>query len=429
MLLQRDLVAPSVPPGDTTPRRYVLTILAALSAFNFLDQQLMGILLEPVRAEFKLTDIQLGFLSGLAFAALYTVLSIPAGIWAVSHSRRNLITVAAVLWGAMTMACGLAQSFTQLILARLGVGIGEAGGLPPSQAWISDLYKPGERAAALATLSAAGNVGLFLSFLVGGYIGHRYGWRVAFVAAGLPTLMLAVLLRLTVRDTPPHPSAGLERAGGSIALVREMFVRMWTDPMLRQLLIAAVLAMTVGFGAMAWIPSYLVRSHGLNIAQAGAYLAVVIGLGGALGSWLGGHISDRLRTRDIRWSLWLVAVVFVVARPFAMAFYGVGDTALALALFVLPAAVGAIHIGPSVAILHERIEAPLRPLASAVFLMILTLVGLGLGPLAVGALSDIVFARHGEDSLRYALLVWQFVGLWAAFHFYLAGKRLRSGDA
>jgi predicted MFS family arabinose efflux permease len=406
-------------------RRYVLIVLAALSAFNFLDQQLMSILLEPVRREFGLTDIQLGLLSGLAFAALYTVLSIPAGLWAVSHSRRDLIAVAAVVWGAMTVACGFAQSFTQLVLARLGVGIGEAGGLPPSQAWVSDLYPPGERATALAILAGGVNVGVFLSFLVGGYIGHRYGWRVAFVVAGLPPILLAVLLRFTVREAAlPKPPVGAAPEGGSAALVGATLGLMWTDRVLRQLLIAAILTMTVGYGAIAWIPSYLVRSHGLNIAQAGAFLAVVIGIGGAIGTWLGGRFSDRLRARDVRWSLWLVALVFVVARPFAMAFYWIDDTTVALALFVLPAAVGAVHIGPSVAVLHERIDPHLRPLASALFLMILTLVGLGFGPLAVGALSDLVFARYGENSLRYALLVWQCVGLWAAVHFYFAGKRL-----
>ena len=409
------------------PRSYTLIVLTALSAFNFLDQQLMSILLEPVRREFKLTDIELGLLSGLAFAALYTLLSIPAGIWAVDHSRRNLIAVAAAVWGAMTIACGMAQSFTQLALARLGVGIGEAGGLPPSQAWVSDLYKPGERASALAVLAGGVNIGAFLAFLVGGLIGQRYGWRVAFIVGGVPPLLCAILLRLTTQEAP-RPSPALRASGGqgSLALVRITLVRMWTDPVLRQILIAAILAMTVGYGAIAWIPSYLARSHGLNIAQAGIYLAIVIGIGGAVGSWLGGYLSDRLRTRDVRWSLWLVAIVFVVARPFAMAFYGINDTTLALVLFILPAAVGAIHIGPSVAVLHERVDAHLRPLASALFLMILTLVGLGLGPLAVGALSQIVFAQYGEDSLRYALLVWQFVGLWSAVHFYFAGKHLRS---
>jgi MFS family permease len=207
-------------------------------------------------------------------------------------------------------------------------------------------------------------------------------------------------------------------------LIGATFTQMWVDPVLRQILLAAVLAMTVGYGAIAWIPSFLVRSHGMNIAQAGLYLAIVIGIGGAIATWLGGRLSDFLRGRDARWSLWLVALVFVVARPFAMAFYWVGDTTLALALFILPAAAGAVHMGPSLALLHERVDARMRPLASALFLMILTLIGLGLGPLAVGAMSDLVFARYGEDSLRYALFAWQCVGFWAAIHFYWAGARL-----
>jgi len=409
-------------------RRYTLFLLAALSAFNFLDQQLMSILLEPVRREFQLSDIQLGLLSGLIFAALYTLLSIPAGLWAVAHSRRNLIAAAAMLWGAMTIACGFAQSFTQLALARLGVGIGEAGGAPPSQAWVSDLYKSGERATALATLAAGVNIGAFLAFLIGGFVGQRYGWRIALLAGGSLPLLCGLLLRLTTRDVPPVAVAVavVVPQQGSVSLVRAIMAQMFGDPVLWQVLMSAVLAMTVGYGAIAWIPSFLVRSHGFNIAQAGAYLAIVIGLGGAIGTWLGGMISDRLRERDVRWSLWLLAIVFVVARPFAMAFYWVDDARLAMALFVLPAAAGAVHIGPSVAILHERVDARLRPLASALFLMILTVIGLGLGPLAVGALSQIAFAGFGEDSLRYALLVWQLVGFWAAVHFYIGCAALKS---
>lgn len=410
-------------------RAYILFLLAALSAFNFLDQQLMSILLEPIRREFQLSDIELGLLSGLAFAALYTIMSVPVGLWAADHSRRNLIALAAALWGIMTIAGGMAQSFTQLALARLGVGIGEAGGLPPSQAWVSDLYKRDERAAALAKLAAGVNVGALLAYLVGGFVGQRYGWRTAFIVGGIPPLLCAALLRMTTHEVMPVRPARAQGDPGSFALVRTTLIQMFGDPVIRQVLIAAVLAMTVGYGAIAWIASFLVRSHGLGIAQIGGYLALTIGIGGAIGSWLGGAISDRLRERDARWSLWLVAIVFVIARPFAMAFYWVDDTALALVLFVLPGAVGAIHIGPSVAILYERVEARQRPLASALFLMILTLVGLGLGPLAVGAMSQIVFAKYGADSLRYALLVWQLVGLWAAIHFYLGGAALARGDA
>jgi len=408
---------------DARSRGYVLALLAALSAFNFLDQQVMAIVLESVRQEFSLSDVQLGLLSGLAFAALYTTLSIPAGVWAVNHSRVNLIAAAATVWGALTVLCGLAQSFTQLLLGRIGVGVGEAGGMPPSQALVSDLYGPSERGTALAILAAGVNAGVFLAFLVGGFVAHRYGWRVAFIAVGIPPVVLAVLLRLTVREPVRAASreAGTER---SSALVATTVTRIWADPVLRQLCFASTLTMAVGYGALPWIPSYLVRSHGLDIATIGALLSVLIGLGGALGTYLGGKVSDVLGRRDARWSLWVVAAVFAVARPFAMGFYLVADTALALALFVLPAMAGAVHMGPSFAVLHERMEPRLRPIASAVLLLILNFIGLGLGPLIVGALSQWVFAGYGQHSLRYALAAIQLVGIWGAVHYYVAGRRL-----
>jgi predicted MFS family arabinose efflux permease len=405
-------------------RGYVLALLAALSAFNFLDQQVMAIVLEPVRREFALSDIQLGLLSGLAFAALYSMLGIPAAVWAVDHSRRNLIAASALLWGAATILCGAAHSFTQLLLGRLGVGIGEAGGMPASQALISDLYEPERRATALAILAAGVNVGVFLAFLVGGFVAQRHGWRVAFVAVGIPPLALAVLLRLTVHE-PPRAVA--KACTPSYALVNETLRAIWRDPALRQLCFASTLTMAVGYGALPWIPSYLVRSHGLDIATIGLFLAVLIGLGGALGTYLGGKLADRLRRVDPRWSLWLVCLVFVIARPFAMALYAVDQTWLALTLFALPAMVGAIHMGPSFAVLHERIDARLRPISSAVLLLILNFIGLGLGPLLVGALSQWVFAGFGEESLRYALMAIQVVGLWGAVHYYFAGRNLRRG--
>jgi MFS family permease len=401
-------------------RAYCLAVLTAVAALNQLDRQLMSILLEPVRREFALTDVQLGLLSGLAFAALYTTLSIPAAVWAVSHSRRNLIAAAAAVWGGMTMLCGAAQSFAQLFLARLGVGVGEAGGIPPSHAIISDLYPPGERATAMAIWSAGNNIGIFIAFLFGGVIAQRFGWRTAFVVAGVVTVLCALLLRLTVHEPPRATEAGPEMRGR----VRESWRLMWRDPALRQVWAGAVITATVGFGALAWIPSYLARSHQLPLATIGVYLAVLVGLGGALGSWLGGRYSDALRRRDIRWSLWLVAVVFIGSKPFSMAFYLIDNTALALALFALPAAVGGIFMGPSVAVLHDRVPTPLRPIVSAIFLMFINFIGLGLGPLLTGALSQYVFASAGEHSLRYALVVMQVLGIWGGVHFWLAGRHL-----
>ena len=295
-------------------------MLTGVAALNQLDRQLMSILLEPVRREFGLTDIQLGLLSGLAFAALYTTLSIPAAVWAVSHSRRNLITAAAVVWGGMTALCGAAQSFAQLFLARLGVGVGEAGGIPPSHAMISDLYRPGERATAMAIWASGNNIGILLAFMFGGIIAQRYGWRTAFVAAGIATVLFAVLVRLTVRE-PARSVDASPFAAIAKDHVRESLLGLWRDPVMFQTCLGAIITSAVGFGALAWIPSYLARSHQLPLATIGIYLALVIGIGGAIGNWLGGYYSDVLRRRDIRWSLWLVAAVFIGSKPFSMAFY------------------------------------------------------------------------------------------------------------
>jgi MFS family permease len=402
-------------------RAYCLAVLTAVAALNQLDRQLMSILLEPVRQEFALTDVQLGLLSGLAFSALYTTLSIPAAVWAVNHSRRNLIAVAAVVWGGMTALCGAAQSFGQLLLARLGVGVGEAGGIPPSHAIISDLYPPGERATAMAIWSAGNNVGLFVAFLFGGFIAQRFGWRMAFIVAGLMTVLFALLVRLTVHDPPRATEAGAAMRSGRM---RESWRLMWRDPTLRQVWAGAVITAAVGFGALAWIPSYLARSHQLPLATVGVYLAVAVGLGGAIGTWLGGHYSDMLRRRDIRWSLWLVAAVFIGSKPFSIAFYLLDNTALALALFALPAAAGGIFMGPSVAVLHDRVPVSLRPIVSAIFLMFINFIGLGLGPLITGALSQFVFASAGEHSLRYALVVMQIAGVWGGLHYWQAGRHV-----
>ena len=410
-------------------RTYCLAILAVMSALNQLDRQLTSIVLEPIRREFALSDVQLGLLSGLAFAALYTTLSIPAAVWAVNHSRRNLIAAAAVVWGGMTMLCGVAQSFAQLFLARLGVGVGEAGGMPPSHAMISDLYPPGERATAMAIWAAGINAGVFLAFMFGGLIAQRWGWRMAFVAAGAMTVLFAIVMRLTVREPPRTAEGPSVAAMRSMAQVGESCRTMYQDPVLRHACCGAIITATVGYGALAWIPSYLARSHHMDIAAIGAYLAIAVGIGGAIGSWLGGRYSDVLRRRDVRWSLWLVAAVFISSKPFSVAFYLLDNTATALALFVIPASVGAIFMGPSIATLHDRVPVARRPIVSAIYLLLVNFVGLGLGPLVTGAMSQFVFPAHGEDSLRYALVVMQIAGVWGGLHYYLAGRHLAAPKA
>lgn len=407
-------------------RRYTLFILTILSAMNQLDRQLINILIEPIRREFALSDLEIGFLVGLVFVAVYSVLSIPAAVVAARYSRRNLLAASALVWGAMTIMCGYAHAYWHLLVARFGVGIGEAGGMPPSHSMISDLYRPEERATALSIWAAGINGGIFLAFLFGGLVGQFYGWRWALIGAGALTVLTAIVLRLTVREPTRVYDSPIQTSGDAIpaALLRNTVRLAMRDPVIRHIVIGATLAGVVGYASLAWIPSFLVRTHGMNIAGIGVYLAVLVGIGGAFGTWLAGAASDRLRKRDIRWSLWLIGAILLVTKPFAFGFLLIDNKTAALVLFVPSAVLGAAYVGTSLAVLHNRIAAELRPMASALFLLVVNFVGFGFGPLLVGALSDFAFNDFGADALRYSLMAVQFVAIWGAFHYYCAGRQL-----
>jgi predicted MFS family arabinose efflux permease len=289
---------------------------------------------------------------------------------------------------------------------------------------ISDLYAPHERATAMAIWAGGASFGIFLAFLVGGAIGQFVGWRAAFVACGLLTLAAGLLLRFTVAEPSRRTDTADEALGraSSTALTGATLALLWRDRVLRHGTIAATVTSIVSYGAVSWLPSYLVRAHGLALAPTGLYLALVIGLGGGIVGILGGKLSDVLRRRDLRWSLWFIALVIIAAKPFALTFYLSDNTVLALSAFVLPGMVGGVYVGPALAVLHNRVGATLRPTASALFLLVVNLVGLGLGPLCVGAMSQYVFS--GSHSLGHALAVMQLIGLWGALHFFVAGREL-----
>ena len=402
-----------------TSRFYLLALLAVLSAFNQLDRQLTAILLEPIRREFALSDVELGFLSGLAFALLYALLSLPAAAWAVRFNRRNLVAASALVWGAMTMFSGLAQSFVQLLAGRIGIGAGEAGAMPASHAMISDVYRAHERATTMAVWASGASIGIFLAFLLGGAVGQLFGWRAAFVACGAGTMLAGLVLRFTVAE-PARASD--PRAVPSGRLVRATLALMWRDRVLRHTTAGATVTAIVSYGAIAWMPSFLLRAHQLELASAGLYLALVIGLGGGIVGVLGGRLSDLLRARDVRWSLWCVALALLAVKPLALVFYLAADTRLALAAFLLPGVIAGVYVGPALAVLHNRVPATLRPTASALFLIFVNLIGLGLGPLCIGAMSQYLFS--GTHALGYALAVMQLVGLWGLLHLLLAGRLL-----
>jgi predicted MFS family arabinose efflux permease len=415
-----------IPLSYPADRSRTLFFLAGLASFNQLDRQLMNLMLEPIRKEFGASDLQLGILSGVVFALVYSFCSLGAAAWVVRHSRKNLLIAATLVWGAMTALCGLAQTFVQLLFARAGIGLGEAGGPPPSHAMISDLYRPHERASAMSAWHAGNNIGLCVALLAGGYAAQHFGWRTALIAAGLLTMACALVLLLFVREPERMSDAGTPAlaALGAGTTISETAVLITRDRALFHLAIAAGMTAVVALGAVAWLPSFLVRTHGMQIASVGLYLALVVGIGGAAGNYIGGRFSDYLRARDIRWSLWLVTCTILITKPLIIASYLAGELRRVLGLLVLPAIVGGVFYGPSIAALHNRVPAASRAIASALLLLMVNVIGLSLGPLLTGALSDALAGAYGRDSLRYSLAIMQLLGVWHAIHFYFAGRAL-----
>jgi predicted MFS family arabinose efflux permease len=399
--------------------------MTAIYVSNFVDRQILSILLQPIKQDFSLSDTQLGFLSGISFAIFYATLGIPIALWADRGNRRNIVALATTTFSFMTLFCGFAQSFAQLALARIGVGVGEAGASPPSHSMIADLYPPSERATAMATFSLGVPIGILIGFMIGGWASQLYGWRVAFMFVGAPGLVLALAMRFTVRE----PERG-HSEGRSIAETTEMpsvldgFKRIWQIRSLRHISLGAALNAFVGYGAITWLPSYLSRSFQMSAGTNGTTLAVIIGIAGGLGTYFGGRAADRLGKRDVRWNTWLIALCIAGAFPFSFAVYMATNETFALAAFIIPAMVGSLYLGPSLAMVQALVPLSMRTLISAILLFIINIIGLGLGPQAVGILSDALTPNFGSESLRWALFCTGFVNVWSAFHFYRAARTL-----
>ena len=406
-------------------RRWVLGVLTAVYVSNYLDRQILSILLEPIKHAFSLSDTQLGFLSGISFAIFYATLGIPIAFRADRGNRRSIITLATLVFSVMTALCGFAQSFVQLALARIGVGIGEAGSSPPSHSILADLYRPHERATAMAIFALGVNIGILIGFLVGGWMNQLFGWRAAFLVVGVPGVLLALLVRTTVREPPRGQSEGRgHEARTDAPPLGEVFRLLWQVRSLRHIAAGAALNSFVGYGAVAWLPAFLIRSFHMSTGDVGTALALIIGIVGGAGTFLGGYFADRLARRDVRWNVWLVAACVGGATPFAFGVFLAREAATALWYFLVPAAVGALYLGPCLAMVQGLVPLRMRTVSSAVLLFVINIVGLGLGPQMVGVLSDLFAPRFGEDSLRYALLAAGLVNVWAALHFFLAGRTL-----
>lgn len=406
---------------------YIVAVLTLVYVFNFVDRQIISVLQEPMRLELGLSDTQLGLLQGLTFALFYVTMGIPLARWADIGVRRDVVALAVGVWSVMTAACGVAQNFTQLLLARIGVGIGEAGGSPPSHSIISDLFPPGKRALPLAIYSSGITFGVFLAYVFGAWVSDQFGWRSVFIALGLPGVVLALLVRFTVTE-PRRGQYDPPGADGHPPAVADVIRILFSSRTFVHLSMAAALHAFVGYGVAAFLVSFYIRAYAIPVDQISIValpLGFIIGFGGAIGAFAGGYLADRLSVRDARWALWVPGAATLIAAPFGAAAILSRDFEISLALYTLPLAFGYMYLGPTLATTHALVRPRMRALASAVLFFIVNLIGLGLGPTLVGVISDHLAPAYGSDSLRYAIAATFGVNLWSALHYYFAARHLR----
>ena len=374
----------------------ILTLLLLAYIFNFLDRQILGILAQPIKTSLQLTDAQFGALGGTAFALLYSVLGIPLALIADRTSRSAVVAASLAVWSGFTALCGTATGFWQLFLYRVGVGVGEAGGVAPSYALIADYFPPERRARALAIFSLGIPIGLGGGAFIGAHLAALFGWRAAFIIMGVAGVILAPILRWVVRDAT---HAARPTTPAPLASVFPMLAR---KPTFWLLAFGASASSLCGYGLALWTPSIMMRSFGLDLVSAGNFLASLVILGGCAGVFAGGWFADRLGGGDRRWYAWLPAIAWLITAPTFVAGYFAPNLWLAWLLPLIPNALNILWLGPIVTAVQHLVPASMRATASASFLLINNLIGLGIGPWLIGRISDGLKESHGVDALRYA---------------------------
>ena len=414
--------APAVRNGVRT----TLWILLVVYIFNFIDRQIVNILAEPIARDLKLSDTQIGLMTGLAFALFYTVLGLPIARYAdrPTTSRPRLIAVALAVWSGMTALCGLAQNYTQLLLARIGVGVGEAGCTPAAHSLISDIVPRERRASALAFYALGIPIGTLLGMIIGGQLADAIGWRRAFVVVGLPGVALALVVVFLLKDPRRHVTAA-ERAAAPAALSNKETLRLiFGSRALVMLMIAASLAAFLSYGKTTWATIFFQRTHGLSPGEVGLYFGLLNGVSAILGTWLGGKIADRWGATNRRHVLTAPALGMLIAAPLAFLGYSAPTWQSALAMLALPTLLNSLYYGPTYSAVQGLVKPQARAMAAAVLLFFQNLIGLGFGPLFFGMLSDLLKPEFGEDSVQIVLYSAAFLGVIPAFFFWRCSLRL-----
>ena len=418
--------AAEIDPSASHFGYYAVMLLMFVYTVNIIDRNIIIILIEPIGKDMKLSDTQLGMLTGPVYAVFYAIGNIAFAYWSDRGNRRNIILITLTLFAGMTVLCGFAMSFVQLMLARVVIGLGQGGTSPSAHSMISDMFPPERRAAALGTYFIGTNVGQFLLFLVGGWISQLYGWRITLWVAGVPGLLLVPLIWLTLREPQRGHADGLSKQSGAAAPgILEVVSHLWGSRSFRHIIAGVSVGSIGSYAIVIWFPPFMARSYGLSIGEVGTLMAVMAGGVGAIGTWGSGHLADHLGKRDVRWNAWMVAILTILLFPFTAGMYLANAKWVTIGLYLYPALVFMAQMPACFAMTQALSTIRMRALSSALFFFVLTLVGQGVAPPLVGFISDTLQPHYGAESLRYSLLAMTIFWPWAALHYWLAARSLK----
>ena len=404
-------------------KQYMLGLLTVAATFNYLDRYVLSLVLEPIKQEFHLSDSQLGFLTGFGFALFYAVAAIPIARWADRGNRNIIVTITTGLWSTMLVLCGLVGNFTQLLLVRVGVAIGEAGCLPPAQSLIADYYNRAERARALATYWLCGPLSVIIGFMGGGWLIDYFGWRMTFILMGVPGILLAILVKFTLREPRlAHKSPQIIQHPS----FKTVLSTLWQRQAFRNITIAFCVSYFFGMGIIQWLPTFFIRSHGMEISEIGTWLAVAWGLCGLVGTYLGGELASRYAVHREALQMRAVAFLFILGGLLYIFIYLSQNQYIAMGLLAATGLSFALTSGVVFSAISNLSDDRMRSAALALVFLMSNLIGFGLGPIAAGVLSDLLAPIVGQESLRYTLVLLSPGYLWVAYFYWKASQTIEA---
>jgi len=416
----------------TAYRSYLLGVLAMVLALNLTDGLALGLVLQSIKLELSLSDTQLGLLTGIAFALFYSVMGLPIARWADRGNRITIIAGTTALWSIAVFVCALAQGFAQLLLSRIAVAIGEAGCVPAGSSLIADHFERSERPRAMARYMLAAPLSSVIGYFLAGWINEAWGWRATFFSLSAPGLILAAIACLTLHEprlspaSPARPSGEARRPGAEARpTLGEISTALWSTRTFRHLLLSYAIMTFCGNGTTLWLSTFFIRHYGIGTGTLGTWFAIVYGTGGALGAYLGGELAARYAARNERLQIWMTAWLYIGLGTISALVYTAPNRYIAFGLIWINSLCAAMSIGPLLAVIQSLAPERMRAQAIALVFFVSNLIGMGLGPLAVGALSDALHPRLGEESLRAALLALTPAYVWIAWHLWRGSGTVR----